>query len=179
MAEQEKNAVTDEVKDAVCAEETVSADNEEKKEEKSPLELKEEELLALNDKYLRLAAEYDNFRKRTAREKEALYGDAAAATIAAFLAVYDNMERAVANPCEDENYKKGVELIFAELNATLEKLKVEVISPEGEAFDPNFHSAVMHEENEQLGENTVSEVFQKGFKRADRVIRPAIVKVAN
>ena len=89
------------------------------------------------------------------------------------------MERAIATPSTDENYKKGVELIFSELNSTLEKLKVEVIAPEGEAFDPNFHSAVMHEDNEAFGENTVSEVFQKGFKLGERVIRPAIVKVAN
>ncbi len=177
MTEKEKtsNAETEEAASATEVKEAAA----EEKEEKTPLQEKEEELAALNDKYLRLAAEYDNFRKRTLREKEALYGDATAATIAAFLAVYDNMERAVANPCSDENYKKGVDLIFTELSNTLEKLKVEVISPEGEVFDPNFHSAVMHEDNEDFGENTVSEVFQKGFKLGERVIRPAIVKVAN
>lgn len=173
MAEKEKKAKT--------APET--SETEEKEAETAPekteLEKKEEELAAERDKYLRLAAEYDNFRKRTTREKEALFGDATAATVSAFLAVYDNMERAIATPSTDENYKKGVELIFSELNSTLEKLKVEVIAPEGEAFDPNFHSAVMHEDNEELGENTVSEVFQKGFKLGERVIRPAIVKVAN
>ncbi len=173
MAEKEKKAKA----------ESVASEVEEKETEKAPepteLEKKEEELAAERDKYLRLAAEYDNFRKRTTREKEALFGDATAAAVAAFLAVYDNMERAIATPSTDENYKKGVELIFAELENTLGKLKVEVIAPQGEAFDPNFHSAVMHEENEDFGENTVSEVFQKGFKLGERVIRPAIVKVAN
>ena len=172
MAEKEKKAKT--ARDASEAEETVEV-----APEPTELEKKEEELAAERDKYLRLAAEYDNFRKRTTREKEALFGDATAATVSAFLAVYDNMERAIATPSTDENYKKGVELIFAELNSTLEKLKVEVIAPQGEAFDPNFHSAVMHEDNEAFGENTVSEVFQKGFKLGERVIRPAIVKVAN
>lgn len=173
MAEKEKKAKTapeaseEEVKEAETA------------PEPTELEKKEAELAAERDKYLRLAAEYDNFRKRTQREKEALFGDATAAAVSAFLAVYDNMERAIATPSTDENYKKGVELIFTELENTLGKLKVEVISPQGEAFDPNFHSAVMHEDNEEFGENTVSEVFQKGFKLGDRVIRPAIVKVAN
>ncbi|MBR3847709.1 MAG: nucleotide exchange factor GrpE [Oscillospiraceae bacterium] len=173
MAEKEKKAKT--------APETSETEEKEAETvpEKTELEKKEEELAAERDKYLRLAAEYDNFRKRTTREKEALFGDATAATVSAFLAVYDNMERAIATPSTDESYKKGVELIFSELNSTLEKLKVEVIAPEGEAFDPNFHSAVMHEDNEDLGENTVSEVFQKGFKLGERVIRPAIVKVAN
>ena len=172
MAEKEKKAKT--------APETPETEEKEAEAtpEKTELE-KEEELAAEKDKHLRLAAEYDNFRKRTQREKEALFGDATAATVSAFLAVYDNMERAIATPTTDENYKKGVELIFAELNSTLEKLKVEVIAPQGEAFDPNFHSAVMHEDNEDFGENTVSEVFQKGMKLGERVIRPAIVKVAN
>ena len=173
MAEKEKKAKT--------APETPETEEKEAEAtpEKTELEKKEEELAAEKDKHLRLAAEYDNFRKRTQREKEALFGDATAATVSAFLAVYDNMERAIATPTTDENYKKGVELIFAELNSTLEKLKVEVIAPQGEAFDPNFHSAVMHEDNEDFGENTVSEVFQKGMKLGERVIRPAIVKVAN
>jgi len=175
MAEKKEKDVLpeteEEMKEASTAEETPP--------EPTELEKKEAELAAERDKYLRLAAEYDNFRKRTQREKESLFGDATAATVAAFLAVYDNMERAIATPTADENYKKGVELIFAEFENTLSKLKVEVISPQGEPFDPNFHSAVMHEENEEFGENTVSEVFQKGMKLDSRVIRPAIVKVAN
>ena len=174
MAEKEKE-LTPETEEEVKAQDTP----EETPPEPTELEKAEAAYAAEHDKYLRLAAEYDNFRKRTAKEKEALFGDATAATISAFLAVYDNMERACATPTEDENYKKGVELIFAELCKVLENLKVETIAPQGEAFDPNFHSAVMHEENENFGENTVSEVFQKGMKLGDRVIRPAIVKVAN
>ena len=177
MAEETKKAeaAAEEAAEETAAEVTA----EEETEEKTPLQIKEEELSAANDKYLRLAAEYDNFRKRTQREKEALFGDATASAVSAFLAVYDNMERAVTSPCTDEGYKKGVELIFTELENTLKKLNVETISPAGEKFDPNFHSAVMHEDNPDFEENTVSEVFQKGFKLGERVVRPAIVKVAN
>ena len=176
-----------EEKEKVTAEETVdevteavdAPGEEETAPEKTEAEIAEEKIKELNDKYLRLAAEYDNFRKRTAKEKEALFGSAAALTVAPFLSVYDNLERALANVCTDENYKKGVELIFAEFKNTLEGLKVEILDPKGEEFDPNFHNAVMHEENEELGENIVSEVFQKGAKMGDRVVRPAMVKVAN
>lgn len=169
MADEEK---------AVPAEET--AEKPKKKDKKS------EEIAKLNadleevrDRYMRTMAEYDNFRKRTAKEKETLYGDAENTTIAAFLTVYDNLERALATPTEDEAFFKGVEMIMNGFNETLAKLKVEVINPQGEAFDPNFHNAVMHVEDENFGENTVAEVFQKGFKRNDKVIRYAIVKVAN
>lgn len=161
------------------AEEAIEEETTEEAVEISETDALKAEIKEANDKYLRLAAEYDNFRKRTAREKEALFGDAQAAAVAAFLEVYDNMERAIATPSSDESYKKGVEIIFSELCKALEKLKVETVSPEGEPFDPNFHNAVMHEENENFGENTVSEVFQKGMKLGNRVIRPAIVKVAN
>ena len=147
--------------------------------EKTEAEIFEEKIKEANDKYLRLAAEYDNFRKRTVKEKEALFGNGTASAVEPFLSVYDNLERAMATPCTDENYKKGVELIFAEFKSTLDKLKVEILDPKGEAFDPNFHNAVMHEENEEFSENTVSEVFQKGAKLGERVIRPAMVKVAN
>lgn len=174
-----------EEKEKVTAEETTEETTEavdtpgEETPEKSEAEIFEEKIKEANDKYLRLAAEYDNFRKRTAKEKEALFGNGTAAAIEPFLAVYDNLERAMATACTDESYKKGVELIFAEFKSTLDKLKVEIIDPQGEEFDPNFHNAVMHEENEELGENTISEVFQKGAKLGDRVIRPAMVKVAN
>lgn len=177
MAEKKAKA-----EESVAEKETAAKAEEaaaEQAEEKSELEKLQEEIRAQNDKYLRLAAEYDNFRKRTAKEKEMLYGDATAASVAAFLTVYDNLERAVANPSTDEGYKKGVELIFTQFNETLSKLKVEILDPKGESFDPNFHNAVMHEENEELGENVVSEVFQKGAKLGDRIVRPAMVKVAN
>ena len=178
MAEKKKAAEVEETKDEVVNE-AVAEEVAEEVKEPTELEAKQAELDALNDKYLRLAAEYDNFRKRTAKEKEALFGDATAAAAGAFLTVYDNLERAVATPSEDENYKKGVELILTQFNETLAKLKIEIIDPKGEAFDPNFHNAVMHEDNEELGENVVSDVFQKGAKLGDRVVRPAMVKVAN
>ena len=179
MEEKEKTTAADAVEET--NDETTVAEENAQEEAKEPTELEKAEaaLREANDKYLRLAAEYDNFRKRTAKEKEMLWSDASAATVSAFLAVFDNLERAVANPCTDESYKKGVDLIFTEFCNTLTKLKVEILDPKGESFDPNFHNAVMHEENEELGENTVSEVFQKGAKLGDRVVRPAMVKVAN
>ncbi len=177
MTENEKTTLEEEMTETDAESEAVSAAEE--KAEPTEIEKAEAALKEANDKYLRLAAEYDNYRKRTAKEKEMLYNDSTAAAAGAFLGVYDNLERALATPCADEGYKKGVELIFTEFCNTLSKLKVEILDPAGEAFDPNFHNAVMHEENEDLGENTVSEVFQKGAKLGDRVIRPAMVKVAN
>ncbi|MBQ9985261.1 MAG: nucleotide exchange factor GrpE [Oscillospiraceae bacterium] len=180
MAKSKKEKAQEAVEETVeTVTEETAAEETEAAAEPSELELAEKAAKEANDKYLRLAAEYDNFRKRTAKEKESIYGDAQAKTIEAFLTLYDNLERAVANPSTDENYKKGVELIFNQLCETLAKLKVEILDPKGEGFDPNFHNAVMHEENEDYGENTVSEVFQKGAKLGDRVIRPAMVKVAN
>ena len=177
MAENEKTTLEEEIKET-DAEIDAAVEPEEKPEPTEPPKA-EAALKEANDKYLRLAAEYDNYRKRTAKEKEMLYNDSTAAAAGAFLGVYDNLERALATPCADEGYKKGVELIFTEFCNTLSKLKVEILDPAGEAFDPNFHNAVMHEENEEFGENTVSEVFQKGAKLGDRVVRPAMVKVAN
>ncbi len=183
MATEEKLREEAEQEEAPVAEAEASEENtaeaEETAEEKSELDLLKDEIKETKDKYLRLAAEYDNFRKRTAKEKEMTFGNATASAVSPFLAVYDNLERAVATPTEDESYKKGVELIFTQFCETLANLKVEIIDPMGEAFDPNFHNAVMHEESEDFEENTVSEVFQKGFKLGDRVVRPAIVKVAN
>ena len=177
MAENEKTTLEEEMTENDA--EIDSAAAPEEKPEPTELQKAEAAIKEANDKYLRLAAEYDNYRKRTAKEKEMLYNDSTAAAAGAFLGVYDNLERALATPCADEGYKKGVELIFTEFCNTLSKLKVEILDPAGEAFDPNFHNAVMHEENEEFGENTVSEVFQKGAKLADRVVRPAMVKVAN
>ena len=139
-----------------------------------------EQLAAQNDKYLRLAAEYDNYRKRTAKEKESIYQDAKTDTISKFLEVYDNLERAASQPGDEENpHKKGMEMIFHQLVAVLEKMGVTIVDPIGEAFDPERHSAVMHIESEDLGENIVSQVFQKGFLLGDKVIRFAAVQVAN
>ena len=161
---------------------TVEKQETEKTEEttsKAEFDAKVKECEELRDRYMRTAAEYDNFRKRTARERETIYSDAANQTISEFLIVYDNLERALETKTEDEAFFKGVEMIFAGLCETLEKLKVEVINPQNEPFDPQFHNAVMHIEDESIEENTVVEVFQKGFRRGDRVIRHAIVKVAN
>ena len=133
-----------------------------------------------NDKYLRLAAEYDNYRKRTTKEKEGIYQDAKADTIKEFLAVYDNLERAVATEGdEDSPHKKGLEMIFHQYQEILKKLGVTEIEAQGQPFDPEKHNAVMHIDDENLGENVVSQVFQAGFLLGDKVIRHAIVQVAN
>ncbi len=132
-----------------------------------------------HDQYLRLCAEYDNYRKRSQREKEALYSDIKAQTINELLPVYDNLERALKQPCADEAYAKGVQMTMNQFEEILKKLGVEEIESLGKPFDPNFHNGVMHEENEAFGENEVSEVFQKGFRIGEKVIRFAMVKVAN
>ena len=131
------------------------------------------------DKYLRLAAEYDNYRKRTAKEKDAAWSEAKAQTVAAFLPVYDNLERALKQPTADEAYRKGVEMTMKGLQDALTGLGVEVIPALGETFDPNRHNAVMHADDPEAGENTIVEVFQQGFLCGEKVIRFAMVKVAN
>ena len=136
-------------------------------------------LAEANDKYLRLAAEYDNYRKRTAKEKENAYGDARADTIKPFLAVYDNLERGIAQYDESDVHRQGLELILRQFGEVLNKLGVTEIEAQGQPFDPARHNAVMHVEDEAAGENTVVEVFQKGFMLGDKVLRFAMVKVAN
>ena len=131
------------------------------------------------DKFLRLAAEYDNYRRRSQKEKESAWADSKAETAAAFLPVYDNLERALKQETADEAYKKGVEMTMAGLKEVLSKLGIEEIPALGETFDPNLHNAVMHVEDEAAGENTIVEVFQTGFRSGDKVIRFAMVKVAN
>ena len=152
---------------------------EKKPEEQSAGEKKTGDYAALNDRYLRLCAEYDNFRKRSQKEKDALYGDVRANTLKEFLPVYDNLVRALAQPTEDEAYKKGVEMIMAQFKSTMEKLGVSEMDCLGKTFDPAFHNAVMHVEDETKGENEIVEVFQQGFMLGDKVIRFAMVKVAN
>ena len=136
-------------------------------------------LAAQEDKFLRLAAEYDNFRRRTQKEKEGIYADATAEAVKALLPVYDNLERALKQETADEAYKKGVEMTMTGLKKAFEGLGVTEIDAAGQSFDPNIHNAVMHVEDENFGENTVCEVFQAGFKLGDKVIRFAMVKVAN
>lgn len=139
----------------------------------------QKQLKQQQDDYLRLAAEYDNFRKRSQKEREALYTDVRAETVGKFLPVYDNLARALASQTEDAAYKKGVEMTMAGLKEVLEKLGVTAFGQPGETFDPNCHNAVMHTEDESQGESTVVEVFQEGFRIGEKIIRFAMVKVAN
>ena len=131
------------------------------------------------DQYLRLLAEYDNYRKRSQKEKENAWATAKAETIKELLPVYDNLERALKQETCDEAYAKGVQMTMTQLKTVLEKLGVEEIPAQGQPFDPNLHNAVMHMEDEAFGENIVAEVFQAGFKLGEKVIRHALVKVAN
>ena len=153
-----------------------------KKESKKEAEIRETAEKLINEekeKYLRLAAEYDNYRKRSQKERDSLYNDIKADTLLKFLPVYDNLERALKQATADEAYRKGVEMIMTQFNTTMEKLGVTEIEAEGRKFDPTLHNAVMHIEDESFGENEVVEVFQKGFKLNDKIIRFAMVKVAN
>lgn len=143
-------------------------------EEKLQQTIREQE-----DKYLRLLAEYDNYRKRSQKEKENAWTTAKADTIKELLPVYDNLERALKQETADEAYAKGVQMTMQQLKTVLEKLGVEEIPAQGEPFDPNVHNAVMHMEDDTLGENIVAEVFQAGFKMGEKIIRHAMVKVAN
>jgi len=139
----------------------------------------EEKYNAEHDAYLRLAADYDNFRKRTIKEKEASYGHGKADAVEKLLPVYDNLERALNQPTEDAAYKKGVEMTMTQLVSILAGLGVEIFGNVGDVFDPNIHNAVMHTEDPELGENVISQVFQKGFKLGEKIVRFAMVQVAN
>lgn len=163
------------------AENAQEAKAEEAKKEEKPSELDtvKEQLAKEHDGYLRLAAEYDNFRKRSQKEKDDLYTVIKAETVGKFLPVYDNLERALAQETADEAYKKGVEMTMNQLVKVMEGLGVTSFGEIGEAFDPARHNAVMHVEEEGLGDNVIAEVFQKGFIVGEKVIRFAMVKVAN
>ena len=139
----------------------------------------EEKYNAEHDAHLRLAADYDNFRKRSQKEKEQSYGNGKADAVEKLLPVYDNLERALNQPTEDAAYKKGVEMTMTQLVGILNGLGVEIFGEAGETFDPNLHNAVMHIDDENLGENTISQVFQKGFKLGEKIVRFAMVQVAN
>ena len=159
------------------------------KEKKSRSKEKEKELLAKieelentlkekDDKYLRLAAEYDNFRRRSREEKDATYENAMADTVSELLPIIDNLERAAAFSA-DSSVKDGLVMIFKSVEAVFSKLGVEAFGNRGDKFDPNLHNAVMHEENADFGEGEISEVFQKGYKKGNKIIRFAMVKTAN
>ncbi len=139
----------------------------------------EEKYNAEHDAYLRLAADYDNFRKRNAKEKEQLYTNGKADAVEKLLPVYDNLERALNQETGDAAYKKGVEMTMTQLVAILGGLGVEIFGNVGDSFDPNLHNAVMHTEEEGVEENTITQVFQKGFKIGEKIVRFAMVQVAN
>ena len=188
MSETKKNAeATEEVKEETAAAEAAAEDTAaeeaapEQAEEQTPseLELAKEQAAKEHDNYLRLAAEYDNFRKRSQKEKDNLYTEIRSETVGKFLPVYDNLERALNQETADEAYKKGVELTMNQLIDIMGKLDVEGFGEKGDTFDPAIHNAVMHCEDETLGENVIAEVFQKGFKVGEKVVRFAMVKVAN
>ena len=175
MAKKEKEMNETPIEETVETAEAV----EETVEEVAEVNPFEEKYNAERDAHLRLAAEFDNFRKRTVKEKEASYGNGKADAVAKILPVYDNLERALNQPTEDAAYKKGVELTMTELVKILNGLGVEIFGQIGDAFDPNLHNAVMHIDDESMEENTISQVFQKGFKIGDKVVRFAMVQVAN
>ena len=139
----------------------------------------EEKYNTEHDSYLRLAADYDNFRKRTIKEKEQSYGHGKADAVEKLLPVYDNLERALNQPTQDEAYKKGVEMTMNQLVSIFASLGVEIFGNVGDEFDPNIHNAVMHTEEEGVAENTITQVFQKGFKLGEKIVRFAMVQVAN
>ncbi|MBE6936164.1 MAG: nucleotide exchange factor GrpE [Ruminococcaceae bacterium] len=177
---QDETIETPETEQDTNAEETVEINVEAAFQELlTQLDAAQKELSETRDRYLRTAAEYENYRKRSARERENLYADASAAAVAAMLPVLDNLERALAQPTADEAYKKGVEMIEKQFYDCLTKLGITEIAALGEQFDPQIHNAVMHVEQEGCDDNTVVEVFQKGFIMGERVVRHAIVKVAN
>ncbi len=170
---------TEQVEETTAAAEAQQAVETPEEPDEAAADSSSQLLAAAEDKYLRLAAEYDNYRKRSAKEKESAWTDAKASTAAAFLPVYDNLERALKAPCSDEAFLKGVEMTMNQLKDVLTKLNIEEIPALGEKFDANLHNAVMHVDDDSVEENTVVEVFQTGFKTGDKVIRFAMVKVAN
>lgn len=182
MAKEKKKPAEEEINET-AAEET-AAENEAAAEE--VLDEKDElieqlsaKLLEANDKLLRTVAEYDNFRKRSQKEKEAIYSDSKTDIIAKLLPVIDNFERASTAATELETYKKGIEMTVKQLLDVFASFGIEAFGEKGEQFDPNIHNGVMHIDDENLGENEISEVYMKGYKMGDRVIRHATVIVAN
>lgn len=182
MAKEEKKTPEQETPEEVLEQEAPETEPAADTASDSPaaeLETLKDTMAQQEEKYLRLAAEYDNYRKRSAKEKESAWTDAKADTAAAFLPVYDNLERALKAPCSDEAFLKGVEMTMTQLKDVLNKLGIEEIPALGEKFDANLHNAVMHVDDDSVEENTVVEVFQTGFKTGEKVIRFAMVKVAN
>ena len=179
MAKKEQDPQKEAVQETAALE-TEAETAQEAAAEESPAAVLEAELAAAKEAHIRTLAEYDNYRKRSTREKEAAYGDAKAAALKELLPVLDNFERALSAPDADaESLKKGMDMILQGFLNTLEKLGVEAFGEVGDPFDPNIHNAVMHLEDETLGENVIAAVFSKGYKLGDRILRPAMVQVAN
>ena len=176
MSEQEKNVNPEE---EILEEETPVEEPVAEETAETPSEDYKEKYEQEHDSFLRLAAEYDNFRKRSAKEKESSYTNGKSAAIEKLLPVYDNLERAVNQPTEDTAYKKGVEMTMQQLVKIFTDLGVEIFGNAGEEFDPNMHNAVMHTDSEDFGENVIAQVFQKGFRIGEKVVRFAMVQVAN
>ncbi len=165
-------AASEETEKTAEAETEAEADDTAEKLKKA-----EEALEAAKDAHLRLMAEYQNYRNRTTEEKKKIYGDAKADCVKELLTVADTFDRAVAAECTDETYKKGVEMTYSQLQKAFEKLGIEELDPMGQEFDPNLHNAIRQVEDGDFEENTVCEVYQKGYKLGDRLVRPAVVAV--
>lgn len=177
MENTEKTELTEEIQEQTQdPAETPEAEETAETPEVNPWE---EKYNAERDAHLRVAAEFDNFRKRTVKEKEASYGNGKADAVAKILPVYDNLERALQQETADAAFKKGVEMTMNELVKILTGLGVEIFGQVGDPFDPNLHNAVMHIESDELEENVIAQVFQKGFKIGDKIVRFAMVQVAN
>lgn len=168
-AEPQTTAAPDEGRDAESAEQTLARE----------LEQLQAELKEAKDTYLRMLAEYDNFRRRTAREKESARGDVVAETVKGLLPIADDLERAAAAAGDADAIAAGLAMTLTSLREAFTKLGLTAYGEAGEAFDPNVHNAVMHVEDEALGEGVIAEVFQRGYRIGDRVVRFAMVKVAN
>ena len=179
MAKKEKDPVKGAAQEA-AAPETAATPEAPQEAPVDPAAALEAELAAAKEAHIRTLAEYDNYRKRSTREKETAYGDAKAAALKELLPVLDNFDRALAAEDADaETLRKGLEMISGSLLNILEKLGVEAFGEVGEPFDPNIHNAVMHVEDESKGENEIAAVFSKGYRLGDRILRPAMVQVAN
>lgn len=179
MASKKKNAEKEKEKETVAPEAEVTEETPAAEEEAAPARDYEAELAAEKDKYLRLAAEYDNYRRRSQKEREAIHADVKAQTITELLPVYDNLARALALGSSDEAFLKGIQMTMNQLESIFAKLGVAAIPAVGEPFDPEKHNAVRHIDDENVGENIIVEEFQKGFTLGDKVIRFAMVVVAN
>ena len=182
MENKEKTELTEEIQEQTQTTETpenLETPETEEIPENTEVNPWEEKYNAERDAHLRVAAEFDNFRKRTIKEKEASYGNGKADAVAKMLPVYDNLERALQQETADAAFKKGVEMTMNELVKILTGLGVEIFGQVGDPFDPNLHNAVMHIESDELEENVIAQVFQKGFKIGDKIVRFAMVQVAN